>query len=102
MNMEWNEMGLDRRKFLSGLLAAPAIIRSPGLLMPIRPLLRPQITLLDFSRITKQAIEHLAKANAYMLEIEAQSAREFDAGTSWEEADLVLLRSRGDVGRGGR
>ena len=28
---------LGRRGFLVGLLAAPAIIRSPGLLMPVRP-----------------------------------------------------------------
>jgi hypothetical protein len=29
---------MQRRGFLKGLLAAPAIIRSPGLLMPIKPL----------------------------------------------------------------
>ena len=29
---------LSRRGFLSGLLAAPVIIRTPGLLMPIKPL----------------------------------------------------------------
>jgi hypothetical protein len=28
--------GLPRRGFLTGLLAAPAIIRTPGLIMPIR------------------------------------------------------------------
>ena len=31
-------MALNRRGFLGGLLAAPAIIRTPGLLMPVRPL----------------------------------------------------------------
>jgi hypothetical protein len=30
---------MQRRKLISGLLFAPAIIRTPGLLMPIRPLL---------------------------------------------------------------
>lgn len=35
-------MPLSRRGFLGGLLAAPAVIRTPGLLMPIRaPLLLP-------------------------------------------------------------
>lgn len=29
---------MQRRRFLTSLLAAPAIIRSPGLLMPIKPL----------------------------------------------------------------
>lgn len=29
---------MNRRGFLSGLLAAPAIIRTPGLLMAVRPL----------------------------------------------------------------
>lgn len=29
---------IQRRGFLLGLLAAPAIIRTPGLLMPIKPL----------------------------------------------------------------
>lgn len=31
-------MILTRRSFLTGLLAAPIIIRTPGLLMPVRPL----------------------------------------------------------------
>jgi hypothetical protein len=35
---------LNRRGFLSGLLAAPAVIRTPGLLMLIRPeLVRPSL-----------------------------------------------------------
>lgn len=30
-------MTLSRRRFLSNLLAAPVVIRTPGLLMPVRP-----------------------------------------------------------------
>lgn len=33
---------INRRGFIVGLLAAPVIIRTPGLLMPVRPLVIPQ------------------------------------------------------------
>lgn len=31
---------MNRRSFLAGLIAAPAIIKTPGLLMPIKPPIR--------------------------------------------------------------
>jgi len=31
-------LGMNRRFFLLGALAAPAVIRTPGLLMPVKPL----------------------------------------------------------------
>jgi hypothetical protein len=34
---EWPKMLINRRKFLTGLIAAPIIVRA-GLLMPVRPL----------------------------------------------------------------
>jgi hypothetical protein len=33
---------INRRRFVQGLLALPAIVRTPGLLMPVRPI-RPQL-----------------------------------------------------------
>jgi hypothetical protein len=32
---------MDRRKFITGLIAAPAVIRIPGLLMPIKKIITP-------------------------------------------------------------
>lgn len=31
---------MNRRSFLAGLIAAPAIIKTPGLLMPVKPILK--------------------------------------------------------------
>ena len=36
---------VKRRGFLAGLLFAPAIIRTPGLLMPVRPPFFPELTM---------------------------------------------------------
>lgn len=38
---------MERRGFLACLLAAPAVIRTPGLLMPVRPLARRSILVLE-------------------------------------------------------
>lgn len=38
---------MNRRGFLSGLLFAPAIIRTPGLLMAVRPLRQSPLLLID-------------------------------------------------------
>jgi hypothetical protein len=35
---------LSRRSFIIGLIAAPAIIRTPGLIMPVRDRCRTQLT----------------------------------------------------------
>ena len=45
--------GLSRRGMIGGLaavIAAPAVIRTPGLLMPIKPFRSRSITLLEFAR----------------------------------------------------
>lgn len=38
---------IQRRKFLTSLLAAPAVIRTPGLLMAVKPVTSPIFYLLD-------------------------------------------------------
>jgi hypothetical protein len=35
-------MNLSRRSLLSGLIAAPAVILTPGLLMPVKPWIQPE------------------------------------------------------------
>lgn len=36
-------MALSRRSFIAGLFVAPAVIKIPGLLMPVRPIRQPTI-----------------------------------------------------------
>jgi hypothetical protein len=38
-----------RRRFISGLLAAPVVITTPGLLMPVRKLIEPHVVSLTFN-----------------------------------------------------
>jgi hypothetical protein len=67
---------LDRRGFLRGLigaLAAPAIIRTPGLLMPVKPLLEVPVfepvtasSLLTINMITREAVRLYRNANAFL------------------------------------
>ena len=65
---------IRRRSFLAGfgaLLAAPAVIRTPGLLMPVKPVVRPVLTmtLYDYSeRILGPAMEALEAEHAKMFE----------------------------------
>jgi len=57
-------MRLGRRGLLAGLFAAPAIIRTPGLLMAVKPLYRPE----DIQRLLERRIreaEKLMRANIY-------------------------------------
>lgn len=42
---------MNRRGFLGGLLAMPAIIRTPGLLMPVRPMRAAGLYYWEFSPI---------------------------------------------------
>ena len=69
---------MNRRGFLGGLLAAPAIIRTPGLLMPVRPLEAfefsgfytripvGQLTIsAELARITRRAVLPLLEAQAF-------------------------------------
>ena len=83
-------MLLARRKLLAGLgigLAAPAIIRTPGLLMPVRPL-RP---------LTRREEAWLAIRE---WSREAMSQAQFDAFTisppseMWNDVSVELLRAR--------
>lgn len=65
--------GLGRRGFLTGLLAVPAIIRTPGLLMAVKP-----IAVLDYEDLfTQMANEVLGwNKNAWIeAMIHGQSAR---------------------------
>jgi hypothetical protein len=67
---------LRRRGFLGGLaaLAAPAIIRTPGLLMPVRalvlagplPMTRPVSSILTINQITCEAVRLWKNSNAFL------------------------------------
>lgn len=87
-------MALSRRSFLSGLaaIAAPAVITTPGLLMPLRgivpvPALLPSSwtnpgcvppnTLLTINMITREAVQLFRNNNSFIQEIERQFAEHF-------------------------
>ena len=44
--------GMNRRSFLRGLLAAPAVITTRGLLMPVRALLHPDDIIMEYGGMT--------------------------------------------------
>lgn len=61
-------MMLARRGFLTGLLAAPAIVRTPGLLMPVKPavLTLPRLlSYLELQAITQRALIPALYAQVY-------------------------------------
>ena len=92
----------SRRGFIGGLLAAvaaPAIIRTPGLLMPLRrqPLRR---DLLSINDITREAVQLFRYSNAFLQQIDSQYEQLFATDipiryTNAElEADWQELRIR--------
>jgi len=72
---------MERRGLLKGLLAAPFICRSPGLLMPVRKVdftLRGEgISILTIAQITKEAIRLFANNNERMAAMNPQYTAEF-------------------------
>lgn len=57
-------MNLTRRSALFGLLAAPAIIRAPGLLMPVRASKRPSLLWADKQEFGAFRYEPISEATA--------------------------------------
>ena len=67
----------SRRGFIGGLLAAvaaPAIIRTPGLLMRLapQPLLLPEPRLLSLDEVTRTAMLQWKYSNGFLQSIESQ------------------------------
>lgn len=81
---------MNRRGFLGGLfaLAAPAVIRMPGLLMPIRPIIMPPMRingLLTPSMITHEALRLLERNLISAGRVNEQFARKLSLRlpTNW-------------------
>lgn len=90
---------IRRRGFIAGfapLLAAPAIIRSPGLLMPIKPLVLPAELPFVFSGFETRIPLTQLPSRKTMAELIQQVAQ--CAGGEWpnfmivDEADLIALQ----------
>lgn len=80
---------MNRRAFLSGLLFAPAIIRTPGLLMPVRPLLKP--TTGAFPRWTVEhyngvMVDSVSDDEANLIARLLSESDEIMADMAWREA----------------
>lgn len=75
---------LSRRGLLGGLLAAPVIIRTPGLLMRIKPLvIEPKLLVVD-PTLTASQLDALAHAF-----IQAMTPYRFGSGKMYFESRLV-------------
>lgn len=68
-------MNLTRRKFLGGLLAAPAVITTSGLLMPVQKIIMPEAKLVyedTIFRVTEKKFYVSPHQRKLMLEIAAR------------------------------
>lgn len=81
---------LTRRSFITGLVAAPAVITTPGLLMPVRKVIMPEES--DYAKELRNLIEMLENARPKWERITPESrypiATHFEFTGKWSPADF--------------
>ncbi len=62
---------MKRRSFITGALAAPLIVKTPGILMPVKKIIHagPEVLIDDFSKFDAAFTRHLARTFLQKFEI---------------------------------